>query len=83
MGFNQLLKMLSSDFTINQNCKIIKISKIENKIYLNNGDAKKYDLIVSSLPLPQLIEILHVYLIDIVEYSKCLAVGINLKTNFQ
>ena len=78
-GLQSIVENALSDLTINQNCKIIKISKIENKIYLNNGDAKKYDLIVSSLPLPQLIEILQVDLMDIVEYSKCLAVGINLK----
>ena len=78
-GLQSIVENALSDFTINQNCKIIKICKIENKIYLNNGDAKKYDLIVSSLPLPQLIEILQVDLMDIVEYSKCLAVGINLK----
>ena len=78
-GLQSIVENALSDLTINQNCKIIKISKIENKIYLNNEDAKKYDLIVSSLPLPQLIEILQVDLMDIVEYSKCLAVGINLK----
>lgn len=78
-GLQSIVENALCDFTINQNCKIIKICKIKNKIYLNKGDAKKYDLIVSSLPLPQLIEILQVDLMDIVEYSKCLAVGINLK----
>jgi len=78
-GLQSIVESALKEFTINQNCKITKIDKIESKIYLNNGDIKKYDLIVSSLPLPQLIQILQVDLMDIVKYSKCLAIGINLK----
>ena len=78
-GLQTIVESALREFTINQNCTITKIDKIESKIYLSNGYAKKYDLIISSLPLPQLIQILPINLMDNLKYSKCLAVGINLK----
>ena len=77
-GMHGLLKEAAKSLNICFNQKAIHIDERKKIIYFESGHKETYDIIISSLPLPQCQEILQSTIEHDSEFSPCVAVGMNI-----
>lgn len=86
-GYKSYLSSMAKGLNIELNYEVIKIDLNKKVIYFSNGNAKKYDELISSIPLPELVKITENIPEEIREVSKLLrwtsgyivSLGINTK----
>lgn len=56
-GYKSYLSSMIEGLNIELNSEVIKIDMNKKVIYFSNGNSKKYDELISSIPLPELVKI--------------------------
>lgn len=57
-GYKSFLNSLVKNINIKLNFKVIKIDTTKKIVYFNNGKKQKYDKLVSSIPLPEIVKLI-------------------------
>jgi predicted NAD/FAD-dependent oxidoreductase len=78
-GMHGLLKKAAKSLNICFNQKAIHIDEREKIIYFESGHKETYDIIISSLPLPQSQDIFQSTIEHDSKFGPCIAVGMNFK----
>ena len=81
-GYESFLKIFKSDLDIRLKTYPIEIDIEQKEIYLNTGEIKKYDALVSSIPLPELIDCIKKVPKNVLEATSCLKWTSLLMLNF-
>lgn len=71
-GFQSFLKGIAQDIRIENNRKAIRIDPKRKQVYFEDGNNTKYDLLISTIPLPELCRIID----DAPDYVKEAAEGL-------
>lgn len=85
-GYKSYLNFLVKDLDIRLENEVLKIDPLNKIIYLKNGNKENYDKLISSIPLPKMVNIVENTPKEIIEKSKLLKwtsgyiVSIGLKT---
>lgn len=58
-GYRSFLKEFANGADIRYNEKVIKIDPVGHSIYTSNGNIYKYDKLISSMPLPEIIKCIY------------------------
>ena len=80
-GMHSLLKKYNEVLNIHYNHKAIDIDEKRKLISFDSGQKVSYDIIISSLPLPQTREIFQTEINHDATFSPCLAVGMSIDGN--
>lgn len=57
-GFQKFIKSLENDIDIRLNMQAVKIDKDKNLLYFENGEVYGFDILISSVPLPAIINMM-------------------------
>ena len=77
-GMHTLLKNYEQHLNLNCNKKAIKIDERKKLVYFDSGNKESYDMIISSLPLPQAREVFQSEIDHQATFNPCISVGITL-----
>ena len=80
-GLDDLIENLKRKCRINFNKKVKKIDIKKNEVYFEDGEIKKYEKIISTLPLNKMLEITGIDLGEKPPYTSVLVVNIGAKRN--
>ena len=78
-GMHTLLKNYENSLNIHFGHQAIKINEEKKIVYFNSGKKESYDIIISSLPLPQAQKIFKTKINHDSIFSPCIAMGMTLK----
>ena len=81
-GMHNLLKKYGKVLDIRFNTKAIKVNEKKKQVSFECGDKVSYDIIISSLPLPQVREIFSTEIQHAAKFSPCLSVGMTIKGQY-
>lgn len=77
-GMHGLLRKYQQLLNIYFNQKVIKVDETKKLIWFDSGNCEPYDILISSLPLPQSQEIFDTQIKHDATFSSCVAVGMTL-----
>ena len=77
-GMHSLLKNHHKHLTIYFNQKALKIDEEKKLVYFDSGKKESYDIIISSLPLPQAKEVFQSEIKHEAIFSPCISLGMKL-----
>lgn len=78
-GMHSLLKQEANLLNITFNQKAVHIDEAKKVVYFESGHEESYDIIISSLPLPQSQDIFQSTIEHDSKFGPCIAVGMNFK----
>lgn len=81
-GMHSLLKKHGKILDIRFNTKAIKVNEKKKQVSFESGEKVSYDIIISSLPLPQAREIFSTEIQHAAIFSPCLSVGMTIKGQY-
>tara|TARA_B100001769_G_C22091942_1_gene588950 strand:+ start:156 stop:1091 length:936 start_codon:yes stop_codon:yes gene_type:complete len=77
-GMHSLLKKYEQRLKIYFNQKAIKIDEEKKLVYFESGNKESYDIIISSLPLPQAKEVFESKINHDASFNPCISVGMTI-----
>ena len=77
-GMHSLLKKYNQVLNIDFNHKAIKVDDEKKLVYFESGKKESYDIIISSLPLPQATEIFESQIEHDAIFSPCISIGMTI-----
>ena len=77
-GMHSLLKKYEQRLKIYFNQKAIKIDEDKKLVYFESGNKESYDIIISSLPLPQAKEVFESKINHDATFNPCISVGMTI-----
>jgi predicted NAD/FAD-dependent oxidoreductase len=74
-GMHSLLKNFNKILSMHFNHRVIRVDEKKKLVHFESGDTESYDLIISSLPLPQAQEIFETEIAHDATFDPCISMG--------
>ena len=74
-GMHSLLKNYNKILSMHFNHRVIRVDEKKKLVHFESGDTESYDLIISSLPLPQAQEIFETEIAHDATFDPCISMG--------
>jgi predicted NAD/FAD-dependent oxidoreductase len=74
-GMHSLLKNYNKILSMHFNHRVISVDEKKKLVYFESGHTESYDIVISSLPLPQAQEIFETEIVHDATFDPCISVG--------